>query len=52
MDNNIQELLLSIARNLENLAEHEQDYSKEGYILLIAQDIYTYLDTIERDYMT
>ena len=49
MDKNTQDLLLSIARNLENLSEHEQDFSKQGYILLIAQDIYTYLDTVEND---
>lgn len=47
MDKNTQELLLSIARSLENLANHEEDFSKQGYILLIAQDIYTYLDTVE-----
>ena len=49
MDKNIQELLLSIARNLENISEHEQDFSKQGYLQIIAQDIYTYLDTIEND---
>ena len=49
MNKSTQELLLSIARNLENLSEHEQDFSKQGYILLIAQDIYTYLDTVEDD---
>ena len=49
MDKNTQELLLSIARNLENLSNHEQDYSKQGYLLLIAQDIYTYFDTVEDD---
>jgi len=47
MDKNTQELLLSIARSLENLANYEEDFSKQGYILLIAQDIYTYLDTVE-----
>ena len=49
MDKNLQELLLSIARSLENIANHEEDFSKQGYILLIAQDIYTYLDTLEDD---
>lgn len=49
MDKNLQELLLSIARSLENIADHEDDFSKQGYILLIAQDIYTYLDTLEND---
>lgn len=49
MDKQLYELLLSTARNLENLANHEQDYSLQGYILLIAQDIYTYLDAVEED---
>lgn len=49
MDRNTQDLLLSIARNLENLSEHELDFSKQGYLQIIAQDIYTYLDTVEND---
>ena len=49
MDKQLEELLLSTARNLENLANHEDNYSKQGYILLIAQDIYTYLDAVAED---
>lgn len=49
MDRQLYELLLSTARNLENLANHEQDYSLQGYILLIAQDIYEYLDIVGKD---
>lgn len=47
MDKNLYELLLSIARNLENIATYEQNFSTQGYIQMIAQDIYMYLDTIE-----
>ena len=49
MDKQLEELLLSTARNLENLANHEENYSIQGYILLIAQDIYTYLDALAED---
>ena len=49
MDKQLNELLLSTARNLENLANRTQDYSLQGYILLIAQDIYEYLDIVGKD---
>lgn len=49
MDKQLNELLLSIARNLENLAVYEDNFSKQGYLQMIAQDIYMYLDTIEEN---
>lgn len=50
MDKNAQELLLSIARNLEKASNDPTiSYLTQGYLQIIAQDIYTYLDTLEDD---
>ena len=49
MDKQLNDLLLSIAKNLEILADHERDYLLEGYLTLIAQDIYEYLDIVGID---
>lgn len=48
MGNQLNNLLLSTAKNLEILASHTQDYSTNGYLLLIAQDIYEYLDIVAK----
>ena len=48
MDKQLNELLLSTARNLEMLASCTEDYSTNGYLLLIAQDIYDYLDIVAK----
>ena len=48
MDKQLNELLLSTAKNLEMLASRTEDYSINGYLLLIAQDIYEYLDIVAK----
>lgn len=49
MDKQLNDLLLATARNLEILAQQETNFSIQGYILLIAQDIYEYLDIVDKD---
>jgi len=47
MDDNFKELLLSIANCLENIAYVSNNSQVDGYVRIIAQEIYTYLNSIE-----
>lgn len=47
MDNDLKELLISVANNLENIAYYSDNSRVDGYLRIIAQDIYAYLDTVE-----
>ena len=47
MDKNFKELLLSIANCLENIAYVSSNSQVDGYVRLIAQEIYAYLNDIE-----
>ena len=49
MDNNFKELLLAIANCLENIAYSSHNPQVDGYVRLIAQEIYSYLNDIEED---
>ena len=49
MDKNFKELLLTIANHLESIAYFSRDAQLDGYIRLIAQEIYTYLNDTEDD---
>lgn len=50
MDKQLNELLLSIAKNIEHLTtDPALSYLSNGYLLLIAQDIYEYLDMVDED---
>lgn len=45
MDNNFKELLLSIANCLENIAYCSTNSQVDGYVRIMAQEIYTYLNS-------
>lgn len=47
MDNNFKELLLAIANCLENVAYCSHESQVAGYVRLIAQEIYSYLNDLE-----
>lgn len=47
MDKNFKELLLTIANCLENIAYCSSNGQVDGYVRMIAQEIYTHLNDIE-----